>query len=258
MVCGTPNAKRRGVTTAPTLGMCGFTIGRATYFRQFRAVEVQQTFYDPPAQTTMTRWRDEAPPAFEFTMKAWQVITHFGTSPTYRRLVSPFSEQQRSEAGGFRLTPTVRAAWDRTLECARTLRASVILFQCPAAFRETGENVDAMRAFFTTIARPAGLRLAWEPRGPWSDTTVRALCRDLRLIHAVDPFVRPSLTPDVVYWRLHGNKSHSARYSDDELRWIRDQLMEMGDPPGYVLFNNIPRVNDIRRFRELGLDHGLA
>ena len=76
--------------------MCGFTIGRGTYFRQFRVVEVQQTFYDPPAQTTLARWRDEAPPEFEFAMKAWQVITHLGTSPTYRRLVSPFVSAMRA------------------------------------------------------------------------------------------------------------------------------------------------------------------
>ena len=246
-----------GVLTTPTLGMCGFTIARATYFRQFRVVEVQQTFYDPPAPTTLERWRAEAPADFEFTMKAWQVITHLGTSPTYRRLVSRFTDEERAEAGGFRLTPTVLRAWERTLECARILRATVILFQCPAAFRETPENVEAMRAFFGAIERPAGVVLTWEPRGAWKDSTVRTLCRDLGLIHAVDPFVRPSLTPELLYWRLHGNKSHSARYSDDELRELRRWLSDAGDPPAYVLFNNIPRVQDIRRFRELELDAGM-
>ena len=39
-------------------------------------------------------------------------------------------------------------------------------------------------------------------------------------MHAVDPFVRPSLTPELLYWRLHGNKTHYARYTDDELRQI--------------------------------------
>ena len=82
--------------SAPALAMCGFTIWRGTCFRQFRVVEVQQTFYDPPAQTTLARWRDEAPPEFEFAMKAWQVITHLGTSPTYRRLVSPFVSAMRA------------------------------------------------------------------------------------------------------------------------------------------------------------------
>jgi uncharacterized protein YecE (DUF72 family) len=245
------------VLNAPVLGMCGFTIGRASYFRQFRAVEVQQTFYDPPAQSTLARWRSEAPPGFEFTMKAWQVITHLGTSPTYRRLVSPFTAAQRAEAGGFRLTKTVLMAWDRTLECASTLQAKAILFQCPASFRETQENTTAMHGFFETITRPRGVKLVWEPRGKWNDATIKELCRRLDLVHAVDPFVRPTLTPELVYWRLHGKRSHSARYSDDDLRWMRESLSNAGDPPGYVLFNEIPRVHDIRRFRELGLDAGM-
>lgn len=237
--------------------MCGFTISRATYFRQFRAVEVQQTFYDPPSRAVLERWRTEAPVDFEFTIKAWQVITHLGASPTYRRLVSPFTEQQRAEAGAFRSTQTVFDAWQRTIECAEVLRATAILFQCPASFRETPDNIDATRAFFRAIQRPEGVTLVWEPRGPWNDATIAALCGDLALIHAVDPFVRASVTPELVYWRLHGKKKRSERYSDDELRSLRRQLADAGDPPGYVLFNEIPRVHDLRRFRELGLDHGL-
>ena len=131
------------------LGMCGFTIGAAAYYKQFPVVEVQQTFYDPPPETTLERWRAQAPADFEFTMKAWQVITHFGTSRTYRRLRSPFSDEERVEAGGFRVNDTVLRAWGRTLECASILRATAILFQCPASFRATEENVAAMRDFFT-------------------------------------------------------------------------------------------------------------
>jgi uncharacterized protein YecE (DUF72 family) len=52
---------------------------------------------------------------------------------------------------------------------------------------------------------------------------------------------------------LHGNKSHYARYSDDELRQIRDWIPE-GDGDAYVMFNNVPRIHDVRRFRELGFD----
>jgi uncharacterized protein YecE (DUF72 family) len=79
---------------------------------------------------------------------------------------------------------------------------------------------------------------------------VSALCRELELVHAVDPFIRPSLTPELLYWRLHGNKSHYASYRDDELRQILDWLPA---PPAdaYVLFNNIPRVADVARFRAL-------
>jgi uncharacterized protein YecE (DUF72 family) len=242
---------------AVKLGMCGFTMGAAQYFRRFRVVEVQQTFYDPPQRQTLARWRAQAPADFEFTMKAWQVITHLGTSSTYRRLRSPFSERQRAEAGAFRSTPTVFEAWNTTVTCAHLLRATAILFQCPASFRPTDENTDAMRAFFDRIERPEGVRLLWEPRGAWPDGLVLELCRDLGLIHAVDPFVRPSLTPDPVYWRLHGNKSHYANYSDDELRQINAWLPADPATDAYVMFNNIPRVKDVQRFQELGLDDPL-
>jgi uncharacterized protein YecE (DUF72 family) len=235
------------------LGMCGFTIGAAAYYRQFRVVEVQQTFYDPPPATTLMRWRSEAPRDFEFTLKAWQVITHVATSRTYRRLRSPLPARARAEAGGFRLNDTVLAAWRATAERARLLRATAILFQCPASFRPTPENLGAMRDFFQQVEQPPGVRFLWEPRGEWPDETVRRVCHDHDLIHAADPFIRPSLTPESIYWRLHGNRSHSARYTDAELRQIYAWL-PTDDRDAYVMFNHIPRVEDIRRFRELAPD----
>jgi uncharacterized protein YecE (DUF72 family) len=80
---------------------------------------------------------------------------------------------------------------------------------------------------------------------------VLAICRDLQLVHAVDPFVRPSLTPELLYWRLHGNRSHYANYTDAELQQIWSWISEHAGTDAYVLFNNIPRVQDIKRFREL-------
>ena len=173
------------------LGLCGFTIGARAYFKRFRVVEVQQTFYDPPPPTTLEKWRAEAPEDFEFTMKAWQVITHRGTSRTYRRLRSAFSDKARAEAGGFRGNDTVIAAWNTTVDCARILRATAIVFQCPPSFKATDENVQAMREFFETIERPDRVRLMWEPRGPWADGLVLSLCDELALVHVVDPFLRP-------------------------------------------------------------------
>lgn len=231
------------------LGMCGFTIGAAAYVKQFEVVEVQQTFYDPPPPATLERWRSRAPESFEFTMKAWQVITHFGTSRTYRRLRRPFDEGARAEAGGFRVNDTVLGAWQTTVEAARILRATAILFQCPASFRQTPENIGAMRNFFATVDRENGVRYLWEPRGPWTDDVVLGLCQELGLVHAVDPFIRPSLTPELTYWRLHGNKSHYASYTDDELDQIRRWIPASGEC--YVMFNNIPRVGDVKRFRAL-------
>jgi uncharacterized protein YecE (DUF72 family) len=233
------------------LGMCGFTIGAAEYFTRYRVVEVQQTFYDPPSLMTLERWRLEAPPDFEFTMKAWQLVTHSANSPTYRRLRRPLSEVQRGEVGGFRLNGTTVEAWRVTLAAARTLRATAILLQCPASFTATPTNISEMRRFLTGVERPAGIRLLWEPRGPWPDDVVSGLCDELDLIHAVDPFVRPSLTPHLLYWRLHGNRSHRASYTDAELSQVIEWLPDSSDVPAYVLFNNIPRVGDVRRFLDL-------
>jgi uncharacterized protein YecE (DUF72 family) len=235
------------------IGLCGFTIAIAEYARSFPVVEVQQTFYQPSAEPVMRRWRASTPADLGFTIKAWQLITHTAKSPTYRRLKRPLTPREREEAGAFRESAIVDEGWRVTAQCAQTLGASAILFQCPASFRATPENVSAMREFFRVVERPEGVRFMWEPRGPWPDELIRELCVDLGLVHAVDPFVRPSLTPDPVYWRLHGNKSHYANYSDDELRQIHAWYPASPDVHGYVMFNNIPRVKDVRRFQELNL-----
>jgi uncharacterized protein YecE (DUF72 family) len=76
------------------VGCCGFPVKRETYYHTFQVAEVQQTFYQPPLLATGKRWREEAPPDFEFTMKAWQLITHEPSSPTYRRLRMKIPEEK--------------------------------------------------------------------------------------------------------------------------------------------------------------------
>jgi uncharacterized protein YecE (DUF72 family) len=223
----------------------------AHYFREFGVVEVQQTFYEPPRDSTLRRWRTQAPPAFEFTLKAWQLVTHDATSPTYRRLRRPLRADERAGCGSFRDTPVVREAWERTLECARLLRATAILLQCPASFRPTAENLDRLRAFARTARRPAGIRLLWEPRGDWSTENVAGLCRELDLVHVVDPFVHATATPRQPYFRLHGTTGARHVYTDDELRRLLELLPAAPEAPPYVMFNNLPRVGDARRFRAL-------
>jgi uncharacterized protein YecE (DUF72 family) len=112
-------------TLSPTIkvGCCGFPVARARYFRTFPIVEVQQTFYRPPRTDTLKRWRQEAPEEFAFSLKAWQLITHNPSSPTYRRLKMSLSNGQKAQAGDFRYTDLVRRAWDATLEAAAALRA---------------------------------------------------------------------------------------------------------------------------------------
>ena len=230
------------------LGLCGWTIAMATYVQRFRLVEVQHTFYEPPADALLARWRAQAPSRFEFTIKAWQLVTHESGSPTYRRLKRPLPDEHRGQVGAFRSTPPVLQAWARTLECARVLRASAVLLQCPRSFRPTSKNVDRMRRFLGSVERPDG-RLLWEPRGDWPDPLVRELCADLGLVHVTDPMQRETVTPEQTYYRLHGTTGARHVHTDDELRRLRDLVVGRPDP--YVLFNNLPRVGDAARFREL-------
>ena len=228
------------------IGLCGFTMSAREYYETWPVVEVQQTFYEPPDDRTILRWRVQSPDGFEFTMKAWQLITHRSTSNTYRRMKSPL--EHPAEAGAFQLTPTVMRGWERTRRCAEILRATMILFQCPASFRATDENIANMRRFFAEIDRPA--RFLWEPRGPsWSDDVIADLCRELDLTHVVDPFLRSSLTTGLTYWRLHGIGSHYHQYKDEELRSLAAKVPAEGDT--YAMFNNIPRVRDAERFAKV-------
>jgi uncharacterized protein YecE (DUF72 family) len=230
-------------------GCCGFRLSQAEYVKRFPVVEVQQTFYQPPQVKTLERWRADAPPDFEFTIKAWQLITHASRSPTYRRLKRELTETEREEAGSFRPTAIVQAAWDVTLASAQALKATRILFQCPSSFTPTGEHVRDLREFFTRIERPRNMVYLWEPRGKWPDELVAGLCRELDLAHVVDPFTARTLTPERCYYRLHGRTGWRYQYEDDELAELISMLPTRG--VSYVLFNNVRMLDDAARFQML-------
>jgi uncharacterized protein YecE (DUF72 family) len=230
------------------IGCCGFRSSRESYYELLDSVEVQHTFYQPPQIPTLRRWREEAPAGFEFALKAWQVITHLSSSPTYRRVKRPLTEEQREGAGFFRPTEAVQEAWALTRECARALKARAVLFQCPASFKPTSENVENLRRFFQEVER-GRLVFAWEPRGGWLRELVRELCDELKLWHAVDPFSERSVTPGKCYFRLHGRKGWRYKYEEGELEELSSMLPKRAT--SYVFFNNVEMRDDARRFREI-------
>jgi uncharacterized protein YecE (DUF72 family) len=228
------------------VGCCGWAGSQADYFQKFSVIEVQQTFYQPPRLETLARWREKKPPEFEFTLKAWQLITHEPPSPTYKRLKLSIPQERARHYGSFRPTEEVYAAWRTTLDCARALNARIVLFQCPASFTPSDEHVNNLRNFFVAAHREAAdLVFAWEPRGKWSDAVVKTLCAKLHLLHVVDPFVRRSASRSPRYFRLHGIKGHYSSYSDADL----DRLATWCRGETYVLFNNRSMAEDALRFR---------
>jgi uncharacterized protein YecE (DUF72 family) len=235
------------------IGTSGFRLTKAEYVELLSCVEIQQTFYQPPQIATLERWRAESPPAFEFTLKAWQLITHAAKSPTYKRLKKSLSEIEQEEAGYFRPTAIVREAWETTLACARALEARTILFQCPASFKQTRENISNLEKFFSAIKR-GNLNFCWEPRGDWEPGVLKSICDELNLWHVVDPFAGKSVTPARCYFRLHGRKGWRYKYEEGELEELAAML-----PRGrscYVFFNNIQMTEDALRFQEIIRERG--
>lgn len=233
------------------IGCCGFPQTRQMYYRTLPMVEIQKTFFQPPRVKTAQKWRQESSPYFEFTLKAWQLITHRPSSPTYQRLSHPIPEGSRRDAyGSFKPTPETFKAWKDTLDVARALEAEVVVFQSPSSFGPGPKNMAQMRKFFSTIERD-GLKMAWEPHGQWTLEEAGKLCRELDLLHVVDPLQGREKAGSVIYWRLHGIGSYRHRYTDQELGKVVTMLHKSKKKKAYVLFNNIHMWEDAQRFLQI-------
>lgn len=233
------------------IGTCGFRTNKHEYANLLKCVEVQHTFYQPPQLKTLEKWREEMPAGFEFTLKAWQLITHESSSPTYRRLKKKLTDREASDVGFFKPTEIVTEALETTLASADALNARTILFQCPAKFTQTTEHIRDLRKFFKTAKR-GDKNFAWEPRGAWDEKVLKKICEDLDLWHCVDPFVRRTVTPDHCYYRLHGIGGWRYRYEDVELEELVSLLPEKRS--SYVFFNNNVMTDDAVRFTKVVKD----
>jgi len=215
------------------VGCCGYPVSREKYREAFSLVELNRTFYKYPRLSTVTRWREEAPEDFEFTVKAHQEISH--------------KHKLRLELA--------QEPFERMKEICRRLNARILLIQTPASFKP--ENLKKAERFFEEISRD-GLTLVWETRGPlWEKTETRERLRDvlekLDIPHVTDPFrTMPVYTGRVAYFRLHGlgERLYYYQYTNEELRRLFDLVepLDTKDREVYVLFNNLSMFEDAKRF----------
>lgn len=234
------------------VGCCGFPVSREKYHKNFDLVEVQQTFYQPPQEKTVQRWREEAPSDFEFTLKAWQLITHPPSSPTYRRVQLDIPESRKKNYGFFRPTQEVLQAWEKTEKMARILRASIIVFQCPASFQPTSENKQNLEKFFKSVKRKRYLFIL-EPRGKWERAEVLALCRELSLLPCVDPSKEKPFPGRIGYFRLHGKTGYRYKHTEPDLKELASLVG--GFDTAYFMFNNVYMFEDALRFKQMLGEH---
>ncbi|MCS7140361.1 MAG: DUF72 domain-containing protein [Candidatus Nezhaarchaeota archaeon] len=235
------------------VGCCGWAVkgGMKKYFELFDLIELQSTFYKLPTIETASRWRAEAPQNFTYTMKAWQVITHPSTSPTWRKSGLRIPHELHEKYGLLKPTDENFEAWRRTIEIAKALRCRVIVIQLPPSFVRNNENVVNVKVFMSTVERPDGIDVGMEFRHEsWDFATIRSLCEELNLVHIVDPLKHePAITTgQILYYRLHGlgARAYVYDYSISELqtlysKWVKPYEKEK---EVYVLFNNTNMAND--------------
>lgn len=222
-------------------GCAGFPVGRSRYFKLLSTVEVDATFAGSPRLSTLEGMRAEAPPGFEFSMRASQLITHSESSPGFRpEGAKSVSRKRLPFLGHFRDTPEVGLAWEASRAAAEALGARFVVFETPASFYPDANHLRDMYRFFKAIRRGRAA-LVWQPRADWEGKLLRKVCADLELLRARDPldqFSSDQSNPlaaraPLNYFRLRGGTA--GGYGPGELSEIKKAS---ADAPSYIYFLN--------------------
>ena len=230
-------------------------MSRIKYYQNFRVVEIQKTFYQLIDEKLAKKWREEAPKDFEFTIKAFQGITHTLKSPTWKRcnLDEEYLSKIKDKIGYLRPTKYVFEFWDRTLEIARILKSKIIVVQLPRSFRATRENIKNAKDFLNSVTK-SNVTIAIEPRG-WNEKDKEKLMISKSITIIGDVINEVPIPQKVVYLRLHGqNKNGKINYkyehTNKELEKIVEYLINT-KLDSYVMFNNIFMKQDAIKFKNI-------
>lgn len=209
--------------------------------RYFDTIEINSTFYRPPAPAAATGWarRVGQNPRFRFTAKLWQRFTH--------------------ERGTAWSAPDVAAVRDGLAPLMEADRLGCVLAQFPWSFKRSDASMewleDLMKAF-------AGFPLAVEVRhSSWNDSAFYDALRErgVGVVNIDQPLFKHSVAPSAKvtsalgYVRLHGRnygnwfrddaESHERYdylYSEVELREWLTRIHEVATHARetYVITNN--------------------
>jgi uncharacterized protein YecE (DUF72 family) len=156
------------------------------YSKQFNTVEVDNTFYRIPRQSTVLDWSKQTPKKFMFALKFPQVITHIKRLRNCKQETSIFIE---------------RVAMLKE-------KLGALLLQLPSTF-SSDENVTSLRDFLETL--PEGLRYAVEIRNEkLLNSNLYSVLRhnNVALAWVESPFMPQitEITGDFIYTRWEGDR----------------------------------------------------
>jgi len=174
------------------------------YAQCFDTVEVNNTFYRLPLESSVARWVAETPPDFLFTVKASRYLTHI------KRLTD--------------LRGGLARYYERIRPLTRSPKLGPVLWQLPPTFKRDDDRLGNALA-----ALPPG-RHCFEFRHPsWFVEPVYALLRahGAALVIGDRPEVKEfqahEFTADWTFVRFHyGSRGRRGNYSERELEeWAR-------------------------------------
>ncbi|WP_433718637.1 DUF72 domain-containing protein [Actinoplanes sp. CA-051413] len=235
------------------------------YAKQFPIVEVDATYYGPPAEQTTKLWAERTPDGFTFNIKAFSMLTGHPTkvSAIYKDL-RPETDKKNVYPGD--LPPqTYEEIWTRFLSALDPLveagKLGALLFQFPPWWGIRRDNKDYLRE---VAARCRPLRPVFEFRnsswfeGDNAEETLEFLrrhelplvCVDMPQGHksSVPPLM--AATTDLAVVRFHGHsdkwtskdihEKFGYLYSEKELREWAPKLRALADEAKqtHVLMNN--------------------
>ena len=199
------------------------------YTSVFDTVEINNTFYRLPEETTFAGWKRETPAGFLVAVKASRFLTHI------KRLKDPEEPIERLFSRAKSLGP----------------RLGPVLYQLPPNFFRNDVNVERLETFLRALPRRINRRVVHhvvEFRHPswYVDETYQVLERhdatlclhDKRGSAIFEPLVGP-----IVYVRFHGTSGHYAgSYPDERLeQWAATLAREWRcGRQVYAYFNNDP------------------
>ena len=237
----------------------------AYYAGRFPMVEVDSTYYSPPAEQTASLWAQRTPDDFLFNIKAFSLLTGHPTK------VSALYKDLRPETDKRNIYPTdlepatIDQVWERFLAALTPLvdvgKLGAILFQFPPWFTIRRSN----KHYLLEVAkRCSPLRVAVELRhkswfdGDNRDETISFLrehqlpyvCVDMPQGHtsSIPPVVEA--TSDLAVMRFHGHSDKwtskdiyerfGYHYSKSELEdWVpKLQSLSTEASETHVLMNN--------------------
>lgn len=242
----------------------------AYYARQFPLVEVDSSYYAPPAESTVSLWRDRTPPGFTFNVKAFSLLTQHPTRPAalYKDLRERLGEPKRNLYLRDVAPELADQVWERFLTALTPLheagKLGAILFQFPQWFPIGRRNKHYI---LECKRRCEPMRICVEFRNhTWMSEENRAETLDFLTSYGV-PYVSVDMpqghpgsippilaaTADLAVVRFHGHSDKwtskdiherfGYRYSEEELRAWAPKIRRLAEDAAttHVLMNNCYR-----------------